>query len=167
MRTKLLAGSIAVLLAGATGLIVLAGPGDSSDEPTDTIVVEGPDLEPHGLSEPPVIDDGEGDEGSGAAGLHGTEAIADEFGVSREDVLALHDDGIGFGVLFKLYSLARAQGMTVDELLASIESEGGGYAFGKLKKELSEEEQAALDDGPKNLGQLVSESKKNDKGGGD
>ena len=37
------------------------------------------------------------------------QAIADQFGVSKEDVLARHQQGIGFGALFKLYKLARSQ----------------------------------------------------------
>ncbi len=31
------------------------------------------------------------------------QAIADEFGVSKDEVLARHNEGIGFGALFKLY----------------------------------------------------------------
>jgi len=96
----------------------------------------------------------DGETGEGAEKV--AQAIADAFGASQEEVLALHEQGIGFGALFKLYSLARATGTTVDDLLASID--GDGYAFGKRFKELTEEQQAVLDAGPKNLGQLVSAS---------
>jgi hypothetical protein len=77
-------------------------------------------------------------------------------------VLTLHDEGIGFGALFKLYSIARAKGMTIEELLAQIEEDGGGFAFGKLKKSLTDEETAIFEDGPKNLGELVSSSNHED-----
>jgi hypothetical protein len=166
MKTKLLAGTTALVIACATALAVFAEPGDSRDEPDNSTVVQQPDFEPSGLSEPPVPDDG-GDDGDGDAESpdgHGNEkiaqAIGDEFGVSPDEVLSRHGEGIGFGALFKLYALARAKGITVDELLAQIEEDGGGYGFGKLKKELTNEEEQALDEGPKNLGQLVSESNK-------
>jgi len=77
-------------------------------------------------------------------------------------VLALHDDGIGFGALFKLYLIARAKGITVYELIAQIEEDGGGFAFGKLKKSLTEDEMAIFEDGPNNLGELVSGSNHDD-----
>ena len=97
---------------------------------------------------------GESETGAGAEQV--AQAIADEFGAGQEEVLALHEQGIGFGALFKLYALARATGTTVDDLLASIGSDG--YAFGKRFNELTEEQQAVLESGPKNLGQLVSAS---------
>ena len=94
------------------------------------------------------------------------QAIADEFEVTQEEVLARHDEGIGFGALFKLYQLAQAQGMTVDELLATLPTGEDGqpeFGFGQLRKELTEDEQAVLEEGPKNLGELVSAaSKKHD-----
>ena len=96
----------------------------------------------------------EGETGAGAEQV--AQAIADEFGASQEEVLALHEQGIGFGALFKLYALARATDTTVDDLLASIGADG--YAFGKRFKELTEEQQTVLESGPKNLGQLVSAS---------
>jgi len=105
-------------------------------------------------------DDEAEDENEDAQDSTGTqkiaEAIAEEFDTTSELVLALHDEGIGFGAIFKLYLIARAKGMTVDELLAEIEEDGGGFAFGKLKKSLSEEEMEIFEEGPKNLGALVS-----------
>jgi hypothetical protein len=169
VKTKLLAGPIAAILAVATGLVVFAGPGDDTDEPDQTTTIQQPEFEPSGLSEPPTPGDGDGDDGDDGSldAAQGNEtvaqAIAEEFGISPDEVLSRHNEGIGFGALFKLYALARAKGITVDELLAQIEEDGGGYGFGKLKKELTDEEQQALDDGAKNLGQLVSESKKKDK----
>ena len=94
------------------------------------------------------------------------QAIADEFGVSKDEVLARHNEGIGFGALFKLYKLARAQGITVDELLATIPTDANGereFAFGQRRKALTAEQRATYESGPKNLGRLVSaKNKKHD-----
>ena len=105
--------------------------------------------------------DGEGSDDS-AGNQKIAEAIAEEFETTPEEVLALHDEGIGFGAIFKLYLIARAKGITVHELLAQIEEDGGGFAFGKLKKSLTDEELAIFEDGPKNLGELVSGSNHED-----
>lgn len=97
------------------------------------------------------------EEGNGADKI--AQAIADEFGVSKDEVLARHNEGIGFGALFKLYNLARAKGIGVDELLASIPTDDKGeraFSFGQLRKGLTEEQLAAYEAGPKNLGKLVS-----------
>jgi hypothetical protein len=91
------------------------------------------------------------------------QAIADEFGVSKEAVLARHAEGVGFGALFKLYKLARAQGITVEELLATIPFDANGerdFRFGELRKALTEEQRALYESGPKNLGKLVSAASK-------
>jgi hypothetical protein len=87
------------------------------------------------------------------------QAIADEFGVSKDEVLARHNEGIGFGALFKLYKLARAKGISVDDLLASIPTNANGereFGLGQLRKGLTDEQRAAYEAGPKNLGKLVS-----------
>jgi hypothetical protein len=95
------------------------------------------------------------------------QAIADEFGVPKEEVLARHNEGIGFGALFKLYKLARAQGISLDELLATIPVGENGereFGFGQLRKVLTAEQRALYESGPKNLGKLVSaQSKTKDK----
>jgi hypothetical protein len=91
--------------------------------------------------------------------------IAGAFGADQGEVLALHEQGIGFGVLFKLYALAQATVTTVDDLLASIDADadgGQGYAFGKRFHDLTDEQQAVLESGLKNLGQLVSASNHED-----
>jgi hypothetical protein len=111
--------------------------------------------------------DDDGDDTGSAGNQKIAEAIADEFDTTPGEVLALHDQGIGFGAIFKLYLIARANDMTVDELLADIDEDGGGFAFGKLKKSLTEEEMAVFEDGPKNLGQLVSGSNHDDNGDSD
>ena len=104
----------------------------------------------------------EGDEDASAGNQKIAEAIAEEFDTTPDEVLALHDGGIGFGAIFKLYLIARANGMTVGDLLSQVDEDGGGIAFGKLKKTLTEEEMAIFEDGPKNLGELVSGSNHDD-----
>jgi hypothetical protein len=121
------------------------------DEPTPTEEVEPEDEEVEG-------------EGDAAGNQKIAEVLAEEFDTTPEAVLALHDQGIGFGALFKLYSIARAKGITIEALLAEIEASGGGFAFGKLKKSLTEEEKTILENGPKNLGELVSGSNHDDSG---
>jgi len=100
---------------------------------------------------------------SEAAG-HIAEVIATSFDADESDVMTLHEEGIGFGAIFKLYLLAAAADISVEELLATIEENGdGGFAFGKLFKELTDEVSVLTDgeDGlPTNLGKAVSGSKK-------
>lgn len=115
--------------------------------------------------------------------VQGTEMIADaiamEFaetlGLSEEqvmaDVLALHDDGIGFGAIYKLYQLAVAMDITVggpEDLLALVPTNEAGepaFGFGKLFKALTQEEMDRLDGLHKNLGQAVSSSHHETSGG--
>jgi hypothetical protein len=115
----------------------------------------------------PSVREQEGDaaeDGKGADKV--VQAIADEFGVSKDEVLARHNEGIGFGALFKLYKLARAQGISVDELLATIPTDANGerdFAFGQRRKAMTDEQRALYESGPKNLGRFVSaKSKKHD-----
>src|SRR3990172_8425725 len=107
----------------------------------------------------------DGETGEGAEAV--AQAIADAFDdVSQEDVLALHEEGIGFGAIFKLYLLAAAGGTTVEALMSEAEADGE-FAFGERFKELAGEVSAltAGEDGmPKNLGGVVSEAKKADAG---
>jgi hypothetical protein len=107
-------------------------------------------------------DNGDDSEGAG----HIAEVIATSFDADESDVMTLHEEGIGFGAIFKLYLLAAAADTSVEELLATIEANGdGGFAFGKLFKELTDEVSVLTDgeDGlPKNLGKAVSGSNKDD-----
>ena len=109
----------------------------------------------------------DGETGEGAEAV--AQAIADAFDdVSQEDVLALHEEGIGFGAIFKLYAIAEATGVSVQELLASMDADADGefeFAFGKRFKDLTEEQRTVLESGPKNLGQLVSASNHPDEDG--
>lgn len=155
-------GVMPVLLVGAAIMVAagsysaLAGPGEGQSAQTSAQNEDagGPDVQVEGEED--------GATGNGEEKI--AQAIADEFEVTPEEVLARHDEGIGFGALFKLYQLARAQGMTVDELLATIPTGDDGepaFGFGNLRKDLTEEEQAVLEEGPKNLGELVSDASKN------
>ena len=176
-RTLLLSlavfGVAAALAVGS--YTALAGSNPVSDVADAVVGASGPDADGNGTDDADAaevdanvasdanVQNVQEESGTGAGAEHVAGVIADEFGVSQEEVLALHEQGIGFGALFKLYSLARATGTTVDDLLASIGDDG--YAFGKRFKDLTEEQQAVLDSGPKNLGALVSASHHADAGG--
>lgn len=104
------------------------------------------------------------DLGSGA--LAKIDLLATEFDVTTESVIALHDQGVGFGAMFKLYSIARATGVDAESLVgsAAVDAEGErGFAFGVMRNALTEDELATLEDGPKNFGHLVSASHKKPK----
>ena len=148
-------GGVADAVVGADGTHT---DGNGTDDVNDA-EGDGEDVEDANVQD-------EGDTGAGAEHVAGV--IADAFGADQGEVLALHEQGIGFGALFKLYALAQATGTTVDDLLASIDADadgGQGYAFGKRFKELTEEQRAVLESGPKNLGQLVSASNHPDEDG--
>ena len=114
-------------------------------------------------------------EGEGAAVGAETiaQALADAFGdevgaASVDSVTALHDQGIGWGALFKLYAIAQARGITIDALLQEIGFTAEGehdFAFGKMMNELTEAQLATLESGPKNLGQLISGAHHEGEGG--
>ncbi len=150
----LTAGAVLALAAGSYS--ALAGAGPVNDVVAVVAHSDGPDD-----AESVAVEE----EGAGADKV--AQAIADEFDVTQGEVLALHEDGIGFGALFKLYAIARARGISVNDLLAEIDASGGGFAFGKMEKALTDDEQAALVSGPKNLGKLVSAASKGDGEAGD
>lgn len=184
MPNKLIVSLVVVAALAAVGGSALAGndptpAGISEPTPTPTPAPEPtatptptpeptatPTPTPEPTSEPtgtPVPGDGDGEDGdaNGAVPPPAT-AIADEFGVSVDEVMDYHEQGIGFGALFKLYALSAATGESVDDLIAESD---GGWAFGKKFKELSDEEKEALKDGPKNLGSLVSQQQKSKNNG--
>ncbi|MCH7578572.1 MAG: hypothetical protein IH822_12435 [Chloroflexi bacterium] len=104
-------------------------------------------------------DNGDDSEGAG----HIAEVIATSFDADEGAVLTLHEAGFGFGAIFKLYLLAAAGDETALAILASGEKGDGGFAFGKLFKELTDEVSVLTDgeDGlPTNLGKAVSGSNK-------
>ncbi|MCZ6544861.1 MAG: hypothetical protein O6913_04035 [Chloroflexi bacterium] len=103
-------------------------------------------------------DNGDDSEGAG----HIAEVIATSFDADEGAVLTLHEAGFGFGAIFKLYLLA-AGDETALAILESGEKGDGGFAFGKLFKELTDEVSVLTDgeDGlPTNLGKAVSGSNK-------
>ena len=80
--------------------------------------------------------------------------------MTEEEVIALHDEGLGFGQIFKLKTLAIVLGTDIETLLgdAEVDPETGEieFDFGELKKTLTEEQLALLDELPRNFGQIVS-----------
>jgi hypothetical protein len=97
------------------------------------------------------------------------DAITEEFELEPGEVQELHDMGIGYGAIFKLQVYAYALGITVEELLATLEvdPETGEYVFnfGELEQSLTEEQLALLDDLPQNLGEIVSAAARPDHAG--
>lgn len=165
VASLVIAGLIAAIAAGGVSALSGSGPVQAPRGEQAAGAAQGPALaadtamaEPDSQSEQPVTQQTNGEEAAGAQHIAGV--IADEFGTSAEEVMALHEQGIGFGALFKLYSLARAKGVSVNDLLATLPQgeDGPQFAFGKMFKELAEEEAAVLEEGPKNLGRLVSAS---------
>jgi hypothetical protein len=89
--------------------------------------------------------------------LDNAQLIADEFHVPLGDVQELRDEGIGWGALFKLYAIADAKGVSVDDLVASAQLDADGereFAFGEMMQSLTDEQRAALEDHPRNFGHL-------------
>jgi hypothetical protein len=162
----------AVLAAGSAYALSAEEEGHDSgavsalQEPTPTVQAQDDDDIEDAVeaAEQDDVDDETTSDGPGNGGLVKAELLAAEFGVSADAVLALHDQGIGWGALFKLYAFARAKGVTVDDLVAAAPTDASGekeFAFGEMKKSLTAEEATVLADGPKNLGQLVSGNHKN------
>jgi hypothetical protein len=151
-----------VLVIGAYSALADSGPASSVP---DAVV---------GTEEPDNGDAVDGDEDGEAPQAKGARRIAEliegGFGADEGSVWPLHEGGIGFGALFKLHALAAAMDMSVDDLLATIPTDGdGGYefGFGKLRKALTEDQLAVYKSGPKNLGQLVSASHRPEHAGPD
>lgn len=140
---------VPILIIGAllatSAIVVFAGPGDSTDD--TSVVVE----EPADVS---VLENGD---------LNGTDGVAqaivdafstDDNEILPEDVLDLHDEGVGFGVLYQLYAMASVmEDMTIEDLLALHQS---GTGIGQLRKDLNEDQLLVMDVLPKNLGQATS-----------
>ncbi|GAG38733.1 unnamed protein product, partial [marine sediment metagenome] len=131
----LVVGAAVALAVGSYSALAGAGPVTSvvigADEPDDGDVVG--DIDDVDGDEVAVQDDDDVDgvvaQQDGEGEQHIAQMIADEFGASQENVLALHEQGVGFGALFKLYALAAVmEGMTVDDLLAT--NGDGEYEFG-------------------------------------
>ena len=155
----LVAGVALALAAGSYS--ALAGTDPVTEVAGVVMGTEDPDADPD-------ADDADDEVELQGVDAEGAQNIADVIGstfddASQEDVLALHEAGFGFGAIFKLYLLAAAGDETAAAILLSGEKGEGGFAFGKLFKELTDEVSALTDgeDGlPKNLGKAVSGSKK-------
>ncbi len=159
----LVAGVALALAAGSYS--VLAGSGPVTDVAGAVMGLEGPDNDDD-ADDVSVLAGEDGDDAEGAQNV--ADVIGSTFdGVSQEDVLALHEAGFGFGAIFKLYLLAAAGDETAAAILSSGEKGDGGFAFGKLFKELTDGVLVLTvtdgEDGmPKNLGGAVSGLKKDD-----
>jgi hypothetical protein len=93
----------------------------------------------------------------------GDGAIGDttDEGAAVDEISALRsgDTVVGWGAMFKLLQLAKANEMTLDELLMDIGPDEG-WAFGRRFKELGEDDPRKIaDDTPKNLGQLKKQER--------
>ena len=164
VATALAIGSYTAL-AGSNPVGDVAGAVIGHDGADDTDVADSDDTDSVDGDEVNA-QDGDNDADTGAEHIAGL--IADAFGAEEADVLALHEQGIGFGALFKLYALSQATGVSVQDLLAAIATDAEGefeFAFGKRFNDLTEEQQAVLESGPRNLGQLVSASNHPDEDG--
>ena len=161
MALALAAGSYSVL-AGSGPVAGVASAVVGSDNPDDGDAATANDVDGDDVD----AQNDNGDKGEGArrnalaiAETFGGGVTAEATGLSQEDVLALHEEGIGFGALYKLYLLAAANSTSVDALLDTIPTNADGkyqFAFGKMFKEATTEVSAlsAGEDGvPKNLGQ--------------
>ena len=139
---------VGVLLAISATFVVFAGPGDGSDDSSAAM---------EELAAPGDVSasqQGDGDHGQEAI----AQAIAEAFIIEGEavlvdDVLALREEGIGFGALFQLYALAEAMDTSVEEVLALRQQ---GMGFGELRNALDPDQLAILEALPKNLGRIVS-----------
>ena len=144
------AGSYAVL-AGSDPVTEVAGVVMGAEDPDDD-------------DDTDDVDDDDADDVDADGAQNVANVIGSSFDdASQENVLALHEAGFGFGAIFKLYLLAAAGDETALAILDSGEKGEGGFAFGKLFKELTDEVSVFTDgeDGmPRNLGKAVSDLKK-------
>lgn len=90
--------------------------------------------------------------------------FAEGFDATEEDLTTLRDLGLGFGDLFKLNLFSSVLGIPIQDLIdgASTDPETGEFDFGwgELKKSLTDEELALLEELPRNFGQFVSAAKR-------
>ena len=154
-RLIVAANVVAILAALAIGSAFAL----SGHDPSASVTIR-----PAGIAQD--ADDGvqdDADRGAKPPKVDKMEAIAKEFGVDAAAVTAHREQGIGWGALYKLYAIADAKGVSVDELIAAEppDADGGrGLAFGELMQSLTDEQRDELDEHPKNFGQIVSKSKK-------
>ena len=159
----LTAGSYTVL-AGTDPVTEVAGVVTGAEDHDDDDDVDDTDDDDDADDEAGVQTDVNGNDAEGAQNVAGV--IGSTFdGASQENVLALHEAGFGFGVIFKLYLLAAAGDSTAADILSSVEKGDDGFALGKLFKDSADGVSvltAGEDGTPKSRGQAVSGSKKCD-----
>ena len=146
LLSLLVVGAVVALAIGSYS--ALAGAGPVTSVAGAVIGADGPDSGNDAEGEDGDNGDN-GDNGEGAQGV--AQAIAETFKVNLDEVMALHDGGVGFGAIFKLHLLSAAGAGTVEELQAAAE-EDGGFAFGKHFKELSGEGAGGLGPGSEIFG---------------
>ncbi|HSM02304.1 MAG TPA: hypothetical protein VK960_07710 [Acidimicrobiia bacterium] len=96
------------------------------------------------------------------------DALTEEFGLEEDAVHDLQELGIGPGAIFKLQVYAIALGTDVETLLAGFQVDGNGdyvFEWGELKQTLTPEQLEILESLPRNLGQIVSASRRPDHAG--
>lgn len=149
VATIMFVGSLAAMSADVNVLnLALSNPKDSFSPSLSALV--GSDLEAESNMTGTV---------TGTLTLTGTNKIAEAITkyfsgtltttVTVSDVLGLHNDGWGFGEIFKLYLLAQESGKTPDEIKALRDS---GMGWGVIAKSLD----LSPGNGGKNLGAAVS-----------
>jgi len=91
-----------------------------------------------------------------------------DYGADMEQVAALHDAGLGFGEIFKLEAIAAVLGGDAFELLTMLTGEDGELelGWGAWRHELTPDQLAALEQLPRNLGQVVAASHRSENAGG-
>lgn len=107
-------------------------------------------------------------EPDGAVGLLGVaEAISTVFDLMMEQIVGLHDEGVGLGAIFKLGLLATAQELALEELLGDFTGPDGErhFGFGQAFRQLTDDQWALLDGFPRNLGQAVAAAHRPDHAG--
>jgi hypothetical protein len=81
------------------------------------------------------------------------------FSLDQVTELRTGDTVVGWGAMFKLIQLAELGEQSLTDLLAEIDSDDEGWAFGRRFKELKDNGAESDDDAPKNLGQLKKQDK--------
>jgi len=145
--------AIAVTLFASTAAIAVA---DDTEVEGDT--GETRELNEVQLRKAELLADDFGDYvvGEGEVG----DTVGEDAAVAELTELRTGDKVIGWGAMFKLLQLAKAEGSSLAALLADIDTDEDGWAFGRRFKELGDDDPRKLsDDTPKNLGQLKKQER--------
>ena len=144
--------AIAAALFASTAVIALADDADVDTETSETRELSDAQLRKIQLLADYVVGDG--------ADPADTEAAAEELTSLRTG-----DTVIGWGAMFKLLQLAKATDTSLADLLADIDGDEDGWAFGRRFKELDLNPGKPFDDAPKNLGQLKKQDRESNGNG--